>query len=142
MAVHLSSKLYYKRYRHSLLKPGTLAAHESDRLPLLPSGPHGVHGLPLRKTRLSTPLMAGRLHSIEPRTGINPAIADCRLQGTATSPFSTANTYLIKNGHFNCDRKVSYGGENGIRTHEAVSRLHTFQACAFDQLGHLSNSIY
>ena len=25
-----------------------------------------------------------------------------------------------------------YGGETGIRTLETVSRLHTFQACAFD----------
>ena len=24
------------------------------------------------------------------------------------------------------------GGESGIRTHETVPRLHTFQACAFD----------
>ena len=33
-------------------KPGTLAAHESYHLPLLPSGPGGVHEFPLRKTRL------------------------------------------------------------------------------------------
>ena len=26
----------------------------------------------------------------------------------------------------------SYGGETGIRTLETVTRLHTFQACAFD----------
>ena len=25
-----------------------------------------------------------------------------------------------------------YGGQTGIRTLETVSRLHTFQACAFD----------
>ncbi len=31
------------------------------------------------------------------------------------------------------------GGESGIRTHEAgISRLHDFESCAFDQLGHLS----
>ncbi|CAN0504423.1 unnamed protein product, partial [Discosporangium mesarthrocarpum] len=24
------------------------------------------------------------------------------------------------------------GGEGGIRTHETVTRLHAFQACAFD----------
>ena len=29
-------------------------------------------------------------------------------------------------------RLVGYGGETGIRTLETVSRLHTFQACAFD----------
>ena len=27
---------------------------------------------------------------------------------------------------------VKYGGQTGIRTLETVSRLHTFQACAFD----------
>ena len=30
---------------------GTLTAHEGARLPLLPSGPGGVHKSPLRKTR-------------------------------------------------------------------------------------------
>ena len=35
------------------------------------------------------------------------------------------------------------GGESGIRTHETgVSRLHDFESCAFDQLGHLSISEY
>ena len=29
-------------------------------------------------------------------------------------------------------RQERYGGETGIRTLETVSRLHTFQACAFD----------
>ncbi len=29
-------------------------------------------------------------------------------------------------------REAQYGGETGIRTLETVSRLHTFQACAFD----------
>ena len=32
-------------------EPGTLAAHEVARLPLLPSGPGGVHKSPLRETR-------------------------------------------------------------------------------------------
>ena len=27
---------------------------------------------------------------------------------------------------------VNYGGENGIRTHERVTSLHAFQACAFN----------
>lgn len=30
------------------------------------------------------------------------------------------------------DLRVGCGGETGIRTLETVSRLHTFQACAFD----------
>jgi hypothetical protein len=32
-----------------------------------------------------------------------------------------------------------YGGQSGIRTHEtSYPRLHDFQSCSFDQLGHLS----
>ncbi len=27
---------------------------------------------------------------------------------------------------------LSHGGENGIRTHDTVSRIHAFQACAFN----------
>ena len=27
---------------------------------------------------------------------------------------------------------IFYGGESGIRTHDTVSRIHTFQACAFN----------
>ena len=138
MAVHLSSKPRSERYRHSLLKPGTPAAHENYRLPLLPSGSDGVHRFPLRRTRLSTPLMTGRLHNLDPQTSFNPARADCRLQGSAKSPFSTANIGLLKkNGHMivtGCMR----GGERGIRTLETLSRLPAFQASAFDQLSHLS----
>ncbi len=29
-------------------------------------------------------------------------------------------------------KKVVAGGESGIRTHDTVSRIHAFQACAFD----------
>src|SRR5918999_990654 len=36
------------------LQPGCPAAPEDGRLPLLPSGPDGVHGPSLRETRLST----------------------------------------------------------------------------------------
>lgn len=48
------------------------------------------------------------------RPGVNPATADCRLQGTANSPSSTAYT---------C------GGESGTRTRGAMTALHAFQAC-------------
>jgi len=36
------------------LRPGCPAAPDDDRLPLLPSGPDGVHGPSLRGTRPST----------------------------------------------------------------------------------------
>ncbi len=37
--------------------------------------------------------------------------------------------------------EISYDiiGEAGIRTQGTVSRSHAFQACSFDQLGHLSS---
>lgn len=53
MAVHLTSTWNYRRNPCSRLKPGTLTAHADFRLPLLPSGPDGVHGSSLRKTRFS-----------------------------------------------------------------------------------------
>jgi hypothetical protein len=40
----------------SLLRSGSPAAPDKHRLPLLPSGPGGVHGSPPRRTRPSTPL--------------------------------------------------------------------------------------
>ena len=33
------------------------------------------------------------------------------------------------------------GGEKGIRTLDTVARIHDFQSCAFDQLGHLSTTM-
>src|SRR5215472_13519267 len=40
------------------------------------------------------------------------------------------NDYLsVKNRHDSYDS----GGGSGIRTHDTVSRIHTFQACAFDR---------
>ncbi len=56
----------------------------------------------------------------------NPAVADCRLQGTASSPSSTESLN---------------GGERGIRTLGRVSPTHAFQACPLSQLGHLSISL-
>ena len=65
-------------------------SHESDHLSLLPSGPDEVHGF-----RCVGPDYQHHLHRADhtcytlPRE-LNPAIADCRLQGTANSPSSTA----------------------------------------------------
>ena len=55
---------------------------------LLGSPPDMVHGSPLRETDSSTPL-AGTGDTVQPliREFI-PAVADCRLQGTAISPTS------------------------------------------------------
>ena len=37
--------------------PGVLAAHAAYRLPLLPSGPDGVHRAPLRETKALQPAL-------------------------------------------------------------------------------------
>ena len=39
---------------------------------------------------------------------------------------------MLPDDALNCLRLKASGGERGIRTLETVSRLHTFQACAFD----------
>ena len=74
----------------NLLRSGTPTAHERGALPLLPSGPGGVRRIPLRGAQPSTPSRTA--HSTRPalEREFNPAIADCGLQGTATSPSSTA----------------------------------------------------
>ena len=54
------------------------------------------------------------------RQEFNPAKADCRLQGTAISPSSTANPK---------DKFIKFsGGERGIRTPDTVPRIPAFQA--------------
>src|SRR6202022_4442332 len=75
----------------NLLRSGTPTAHGRSALPLLPSGPGGVRRIPLRGAQPSTPSRTA--HSTRPalEREFNPAIADCGLQGTATSPSSTAN---------------------------------------------------
>ena len=80
----------YTRYNGSRLKPGILAAHEKHLLMLLGSPPDMVRGFPLRKTGSSTLLteVSNTVHTLGRE--FVPAIADCRLQGTAGSPTSAA----------------------------------------------------
>ena len=52
------------------LGPGLPAALSDDRLPLLPSGPDGVRGPLLHRTRSSTPRRASRSRDDGPREGI------------------------------------------------------------------------
>src|SRR5690554_6868288 len=89
-AVHPPSTIHNKRYSSSLLKPGTLASHKRIYLLLLPSGPDRVHRFLLRKTKFSTPLTKGRPHNVSLREGIPPCCSGLQVQGTATSPCSTA----------------------------------------------------
>src|SRR5215470_12855350 len=75
----------------SQLRSGTPTAHERSALPLLPSGPGGIRRDSLRRAQPSTPFR--KVHSTRTvlEREFNPAVADCGLQGTATSPSSTAN---------------------------------------------------
>ena len=60
---------------------------------LLPSGPDQVHGASPRRTRSSTPSDKGSPHDRSPRAGIQPRCSGLRVQGTASSPSSTAKRY-------------------------------------------------
>ena len=50
----------------------------------------GFGSAPPHGTQASTPLSAASLHGERPRTGIQPRYSGLRVQGTASSPFSTA----------------------------------------------------
>lgn len=63
---------------------------------LLPSGPDQVHGASPRRTRSSTPSDKGSPHDRSPRAGIQPRCSGLRVQGTASSPSSTAKGYRIR----------------------------------------------
>jgi len=56
----------------SQLRPGTPTAPGTDYLPLLPSGPDGVHSVPPRRTRLSTPLVENSPLVSGPTVGVQP----------------------------------------------------------------------
>src|SRR2546427_11800619 len=66
----------HERFSRAGLRPGNLAAHASARLPLLPSGPDGVHRLTLRETWPSTPSLRGILTIAVRGRGFSPARAD------------------------------------------------------------------
>ena len=53
--MHLRFDHFRRRVPGFRLEPGFPTTPERHRLPLLPSGPDGVHGFPPRGTRLSTP---------------------------------------------------------------------------------------
>jgi len=77
--VHLPSTYNYERYLGKELGLGTLAAHPANCLPLLPSGPDGVHSLELRKTQSSSPFNQGPDFTVICLgQEFNPAIAGCR----------------------------------------------------------------
>ena len=58
---------------------------------MLPSGPGGVRHFPSRGAQPSTPSHPAHSTRAPLKGEFNPAVADCGLQGTATSPSSTAH---------------------------------------------------
>ena len=94
---------------------------------LLPSGSDTVQKTPSRETRPSTPLTGAGPHKPNPPAGIRPCYSGLQVQGTATSPPSTANIKIkmAEREGFEPSRRFQY-------------RLLAFQASAFSQLGHLS----
>src|SRR4029077_6165101 len=80
--------------RYERLGPGRSAAPADDRLVLLPSGPDTVRGSSRRGTRSSTSLEAAAVRGRNPRVGIQPCWSGLQVQGTASSPPSTAETSL------------------------------------------------
>ena len=94
MIVHLPSIRPPKGRYDGRLQPEHSAAHAQTCLPLLPSGPDGVRapniaqGPTINTARRSTLLKRPYLGQ-----EFDPAIADCGLQGTASSPSSTITHY-------------------------------------------------
>jgi hypothetical protein len=89
-AVHPASNIEPRTRHIARLQPGRPTAPEGGRLPLLPSGPDGVHGPSLRGTRPSTSSDGVGGGDRRPRPGIQPRCSGLRVQGTASSPPSTA----------------------------------------------------
>src|SRR5437867_2493717 len=78
------------------VQSGTPTAHERVALPLLPSGPGGVRRFSLRGAQPSTRSREAHSTRTTLEREFNPARADCGLQGTATSPSSTATLHYIR----------------------------------------------
>src|SRR4029453_8174767 len=108
----------------NLLRSGTPTALGRGVLPLLPSGPGGVRNFPSRGAQPSTPSRTTHSTRAALKGEFDPAVADCGLQGTATSPSSTAQRKRIASVSKN-------GGGGGIRTHGTVARTRHFQCRTF-----------
>ena len=78
------------------LRSGFPAAPVAFRLWLLPSGPDQVRGATPRRTRSSTPPGENSPQDTSPPAGIQPRYSGLRVQGTASSPSSTAEGYRTR----------------------------------------------
>ena len=107
-------------------------------LPLLPSGPGGVHRATLRETRSSAPREPSGAHST--RNYTNAKLIRHRRRHLITDhPHWSAwgglsVVHLKVRGRCPCRPSLSprqAGGEAGIRTRGGVSPTHALQACSF-----------
>jgi hypothetical protein len=125
-----------RAHRGGRLGPGRSAAPDEDRLVLLPSGSDTVRGSPLRGTRSSTSHRRAATENGDLERGFSPAGADCRLQGTASSPPSTAREGY-RGCHSGRQRPTQCGGEGEIRTRDGLPRT-AFPVRRHSPLGDLS----
>ncbi len=83
------------RNRNPRLRSSTPTAQEVHRLPLLPSGPDGVHESPLRRTQPSTPRSrTDHLETDDLRWEFNPALADCGFRAPLPPRLARPRTLL------------------------------------------------
>ena len=131
-----------KRPRGAKLRPSFLAAPESNRLPLLPSGPDGVHDLSPRKTQPSTPLPRSSLQGTQTSwKAVNPAIADCGFRAPLIP--------RLAQPHDSCYAMYSHSvKESCFGAQRVIEEITSLQALprsgcryALDQKGNLSGSI-
>jgi len=78
------------------LNSGNLTAHKTLSLVLLPSRSDTVRSVLLRKTKISSPPIKDSFTGEDLSREFNLARAGCKLQGTATSPSSTAKSIITK----------------------------------------------
>src|SRR6266511_5757055 len=78
IAVHPPSTSEHPALKARSARTRPTAAPAEDRLPLLPSGPDGVHGSSSRGTRSSTPFGPTASERRGLGRGFGPAGADCR----------------------------------------------------------------
>ena len=84
--------------------PGTLAAHETIRLTLLPSGPDVVHEAPLRKTKALRPDLKKDIKMAESeRFELSIQVSPyTRFPGVLLQPLGQLSTMLYQKKLFNC----------------------------------------
>jgi len=78
------------------LNSGNPTAHKTLSLVLLPSRSDTVRSVLLRKTKISSPPIKDSFTGEDLSREFNLARAGCKLQGTATSPSSTAKSIITK----------------------------------------------